>query len=464
MGCVRKLLLVLALFLFADSAFAQVSPTPTPTPTAPCPLVTARLTQVSSHLVIACTVKDSTGLPVPSKIVSVQKAPAVTGPFAVWMSKKTNVNGRALLPYVPPTYTWYVRCAAACSASPSATTRYSVSQTLTIKGQKPRPSPIATPRPTVTATVTPISATYTLSVSSPAANATVKGTIQIVGQAPGFLNVEVSDSSGTLLGGTTPNSAGAYTATVDTTRLANGTTPLTINAWDSPAGQTFAHTAQATLTLNVSNPTPNPTASPQPTGGLPAPIADTSYHLVWSDEFNGTSYDTSKWEQTAWGRPVASHWANFSYNTSNVSVANGNATITIHNTGGGPGGTWTGGVLSTQNIKKFQYGFIEVRAKLPPSGPALWPAIWLFDQNSSQGELDIMEWVGNDPTHVLQSMHDTAGGNAPVQSTSSDWSTAYHLYQMRWEPGRFTYYIDNVATRTWTAHIPSARHVSDAQL
>ena len=116
MGCVRKLLFALALFLFAAPAFAQVPPTPTPT--APCPLVTARLTQVSSHLVIACTVKDSTGLPVPSKIVSVQKAPAVTGPFAVWMSKKTNVNGRALFPYVQPTYTWYVRCAAACSVSP----------------------------------------------------------------------------------------------------------------------------------------------------------------------------------------------------------------------------------------------------------------------------------------------------------------------------------------------------------
>ena len=72
---------------------------------------------MSSHLVIACTVKDSTGLPVPSKIVSVQKAPAVTGPFAVWMSKKTNVNGQALFPYVPPTYTWYVRCAAACSVT-----------------------------------------------------------------------------------------------------------------------------------------------------------------------------------------------------------------------------------------------------------------------------------------------------------------------------------------------------------
>ena len=542
MGCVRKLLLALALFLFADSAFAQVSPTPTPT--APCPLVTARLTQVSSLLVIACTVKDSTGLPVPSKIVSVQKAPAVTGPFAVWMSKKTNVKGQALFPYVPPTYTWYVRCAAACSASPSATTRYSVSQTLTIKGQKPRPSPIpatytlsvsspaanATVKGTIqivgqapgflnvevsdssgtllrrttpnsagayTATVdttrlangttpltinawdspagqpfahtaqatlalnvsNPTPATYTLSVSSPAANATVKGTIQIVGQAPGFLNVEVSDSSGTLLGHTTPNSAGAYTATVDTTRLANGTTPLTINAWDSPAGQPFAHTAQATLALNVSNPTPNPTASPQPTGGLPAPIAGTNYRLVWSDEFNGTSVDASKWNKVGpWGGPVSSKWANFSYSASSVSEANGVATITARNTGGGPGGTWTGGILSTNGLYHFEYGFVEVYAKLPAAGQGFWPAIWLMNNSSpgSSDELDMMEWVGNDPTGVVQSMHYDPGGNVNVNPRSSTWSSSYHLFQMKWEPGRLTYYVDNVQTATWTmSNVPA---------
>ena len=80
----------------------------------------------------------------------------------------------------------------------------------------PIPTPTATPRPTATpvptatprSTVTPTPASYTLSVSSPAANATVNGTIQIVGQAPGFLNVEVSDSSGTLLGARHPTPRG----------------------------------------------------------------------------------------------------------------------------------------------------------------------------------------------------------------------------------------------------------------
>ena len=95
--------------IFISSSHA-VTPTPTPTLR---PSVTAKLTKVGSHSVIACTVKDSSGRAIPSQAVSVQKAAAITGPFANWMSKKTSVNGQAILPYAQPTYTWYVRCAAA---------------------------------------------------------------------------------------------------------------------------------------------------------------------------------------------------------------------------------------------------------------------------------------------------------------------------------------------------------------
>ena len=109
-------LLITPLLSWALNSAAQVPLTPTPTAT-PRLLVTAKLSQVSGHSIIACTVKDSSGHALPSKKVSVQKAAAVSGPFADWMSKKTNVNGQALLPYSQPTYTWYVRCAAVDTAT-----------------------------------------------------------------------------------------------------------------------------------------------------------------------------------------------------------------------------------------------------------------------------------------------------------------------------------------------------------
>jgi beta-glucanase (GH16 family) len=96
-------------------------PNPTPTATAaptaaPRLQVTLKLSQVGGHSVIACIVKDR-GAAVPSQKVSVQKATARSGPYKVWMSKKTNAKGQALFPYAQPRATWYVRCLAAGNVS-----------------------------------------------------------------------------------------------------------------------------------------------------------------------------------------------------------------------------------------------------------------------------------------------------------------------------------------------------------
>jgi beta-glucanase (GH16 family) len=191
------------------------------------------------------------------------------------------------------------------------------------------------------------------------------------------------------------------------------------------------------------------TPTPTPTPTLPSPISGTNYQLVWSDEFNGTSVDASKWNKVGWGFPVASHWANFSYLTSNVSEANGLATITAQKSGS----NWTGGILSTDTTKMFQYGFVEVRAKLPKV-QGFWPAIWLYG-GSTADELDMMEFLGGDVSTVYQSYHFIPRGVNMSFPKSSDWTSDYHLFQMKWEPGNLTYYIDNVQTAHWTTSIPA---------
>ena len=214
----------------------------------------------------------------------------------------------------------------------------------------------------------------------------------------------------------------------------------------------YDHTDWAGAQL-LPSPTPglsSPTAPPS-SDSLPSPISRTNYQLVWSDEFNGTSVDASKWNKVGpWGHSVASGWANFSYLTSNVSVANGLATITVHKSGS----NWNGGILSTDTTKRFQYGFVEVRRKLPPKGPGFWPGIWLYGGTSSD-ELDMMEWLGRDVTTVYQTYHYGSGQQQGVSPKSSDWTTDYHLFQMKWEPSRITYYIDNVQTASWTQGVPA---------
>jgi beta-glucanase (GH16 family) len=283
-----------------------------------------------------------------------------------------------------------------------------------------------------------------------------------------------------LNGGSANTSAGSSTVsfasvsvTTTSQATATGTGPLTY-AWNFGDGGTATgalnptytyqsagtFTAQLTVTDALGIPamstvtvTVNPT-----TPTLPAPIAGTNYQLVFDDEFNGTSIDPTKWNQVGpWGVPVASHWANFSYpsfsgNFSNVSEANGSATITVHNTGGGPLGTWTGGVLSTNTTKMFQYGFFEASVKLPAYGPGYWPAFWLI---GNDGEIDIMEWLGEDITHVYQTLHYADGSQTGDAPTSTDWTQAYHLFQVLWTPNQLTFYVDNVKMGSWTGNIPS---------
>src|SRR5580704_1359163 len=61
----------------------------------------------------------------------------------------------------------------------------------------------------------PTPAQYTLTITSPQPNASVSGTINVVGMGPGFLNVEIHATTGTLLARVTPGSAGGFSAPVD---------------------------------------------------------------------------------------------------------------------------------------------------------------------------------------------------------------------------------------------------------
>ena len=216
----------------------------------------------------------------------------------------------------------------------------------------------------------------------------------------------------------TYTSAGAYTAT--------------ITATDSKG-----RTASSSVSVTVADTTPP---------SLPPPISGTNYQLAWDDEFDGTSVDTSKWNEVGpWGGPVSSTASNFSYSPSNVSEANGVATITAKQSGG----NWTGGILSTDTTKTFQYGFFEIRAQIP-SGAGFWPAIWLYG-NSGAPEIDIMESIG-DASTAYQTYHFPGGQHG---SQANNLSPGYHLFQVLWEPGKITFYVDNVETGSWTDNVPS---------
>ena len=131
--------------------------------------------------------------------------------------------------------------------------------------------------------------------------------------------------------------------------------------------------------------------------------------LAWSDEFNDTSLDATKWTPE-----VKDVWFNNELEATtsrreNVTVTGGNLNITAIKENYN-GRTYTSGRIITKGKKEFTFGRLDVRAKLP-KGKGMWPAIWMLGANDSQvswpacGEIDIMELRGSSPTVNNSTMH-----------------------------------------------------------
>jgi len=122
--------------------------------------------------------------------------------------------------------------------------------------------------------------------------------------------------------------------------------------------------------------------------------------------------------------------------------------------------------LRTVNSFYFQYGRVEVRAKLP-AGDWLWPAIWMMPRFNAygmwpaSGEIDIMESRGNrqlmqngvniGSEQISQTLHfgpywpHNGYENAHFERNSppgQGYDRAFHTYGIEWTPTHITYTID----------------------
>ncbi|MFT4727035.1 MAG: beta-glucanase (GH16 family) [Granulosicoccus sp.] len=123
--------------------------------------------------------------------------------------------------------------------------------------------------------------------------------------------------------------------------------------------------------------------------------------------------------------------------------------------------TFLSGAIATHNKFSQKYGYFEARIKIP-SHDGTFPAFWLFHNNrawegTQRTEIDIMENLGHAPWYIYNSAHyfknvsSSYYGDAnflkPRPSgqiyTGIDYSQDYHVYAVKWEPGRVTWYIDD---------------------
>jgi uncharacterized protein (TIGR03437 family) len=200
----------------------------------------------------------------------------------------------------------------------------------------------------------------------------------------------------------------------------------------------------------------------------------TSWKLVWSDEFNGPAGappDPTKWNYDlgggGWGNGELETYTNspnnvFQDGQGNLVIqairdSSGNFTSTRLQTGA-PG-------ASTQTTDlSWQYGRIEARIKLP-FGLGVWPAFWMLGEDIATdpwpgcGEVDIMENFGtfnNNASVNNGTAHGpgysganglTAAITLPAGETVSN---NYHVYSIEWSENSIQWFVDGVAYHTVT--------------
>ncbi len=115
-----------------------------------------------------------------------------------------------------------------------------------------------------------------------------------------------------------------------------------------------------------------------------------------------------------------------------------------------PFAPYTSASLTTQGKASWQFGRIEVHAKLP-QGKGMWPAIWTLGDDIGKvgwpkcGEIDIMEFVGKEPdkihgtTHFSVDDEHRSKGKALTVDKPFD---AFHVYAVEWFPDRIDFFFD----------------------
>ena len=181
--------------------------------------------------------------------------------------------------------------------------------------------------------------------------------------------------------------------------------------------------------------------------------APPSWKFVWSDEFEGSSLDTSKWEPILWTTPHNNERQ--AYHPSRVTVSGGNLVLTADDADF-DGKSYTSGKVESKWAQL--YGRWEVRAKLPGTR-GTWPAIWLLPDVRrhpwpSQGEIDIMEHRGDKPAMTTSAFHwgpNSRGRKflADEQEISRagrlvDFTDSFHIYAVEWDAQKLRFFVDDV--------------------
>lgn len=219
------------------------------------------------------------------------------------------------------------------------------------------------------------------------------------------------------------------------------------------------------------------------TAGLPSFVAR-DYKMTFHDEFDGTKLDTTKWGyQYGCFDPAQQSQAQYTDSPDNVSVRDGYLNLTARYS---PMKTkwdgtqiprtckhgsvtydapFTSGMITTKTKDgKVLYAapgtgfYAEARIKLPSARPS-WSAFWGTGTKGAypaNGEIDVFESKGYDPTHLMSNVHTPRIGD-PKKTTqhqgmmkgdTASSQSEFHTYGVRKTADAIEFYFDGTLTHT----------------
>ena len=191
------------------------------------------------------------------------------------------------------------------------------------------------------------------------------------------------------------------------------------------------------------------------------PVSD--WQMVWSDEFDGTSIDTNKWNfelNCAGGGNNEKQC--YTDSEENAFIKDGVLNIVALPAEEGAEKPYTSARLNTRYNADFTYGRFEMRAKLP-SGQGSWPAFWMMPTDEEygtwprSGEIDILEAVnlktvaedGTVEANIHGTLHygrewpnNSSSGKAYTFPEGMNPADDFHTYAIEWQEGEIRWYVD----------------------
>jgi len=184
-------------------------------------------------------------------------------------------------------------------------------------------------------------------------------------------------------------------------------------------------------------------------------IKSREFRLIWADEFDGEAGQppaVDRWVHDVGGDGWGNSQLEFDTDrTENVALDGaGNLAITARDEPFQHRG-YTSGRIATRALFERAYGRFEASIR-QPRGRGLWSAFWLLGADHgdvgwpASGEIDVMEYRGQDRRTVLGTLHGPgfsggAGVGADVVADEG-LDEGFHRYAIEWDPGRIVWYLD----------------------